>query len=171
MNDQQDSKLLADLVKLMIKHGPDTFESLSKKLSSPEFTQNLSNTLLNLSKNRGNIQLNKKNVQSKTSMNIPRALIVFKDKDSEKYELLNRFYNKLVMNELLPSLGEIREFVSDLGLKEIKEKSRQKAVNSLINLLAELPNEQIKLKISSLRKYSGGDRSLQGWSDIILNKG
>ena len=171
MNDQQELKLLTDLIKLMTKYGPDSFDALSKKLASPEFTKNLSNILINISKNKDYIQMKKRNTQSKGMRNIPKALIVSKDKDHEKYELLSKFYNRLVAGEVLPSLREIKDFASNLGLKEIREKSRQKSVNILINLLAELPNEQIKLKISSLPKYSGSDRSLQGWSDIILNKG
>lgn len=171
MNDQQELKLLTDIVKLMIKHGPDSFDALSKRLTSPEFTKNLSNILINISKNKDYIQMKKRNVHSKSVRSIPKALIVSKDKDHEKYELLSKFYNRLIAGEVLPSLREIKDFASNLGLKEIREKSRQKSVNILINLLAELPNEQIKLKISSLPKYSGGDRSLQGWSDIILNRG
>lgn len=57
----------------------------------------------------------------------------------------------------------------ECGLPEVRAKSRQKAISPFINSLVKFLNEELITKIQSLKRYEADDRSLEGWSNIILN--
>jgi len=170
MTTQRELDLLADLAKLLKKHGPDTFESLAESILSPEMTQHLSRVLTQVAKTAHTVPKTKREAGSKEESRIPRSLITVKNTEPQKYQLLMEFHNDLTAKTVLPSLRDIKEFAVECGLPEIRAKSRQKAINPLINSLLEFPNEQLIARIQSLKKHDTGDRSLEGWSNIILNR-
>jgi len=170
MTTQRELDLLVDLAKLLKKHGPDTFESLAESISSPEMTQHLSRVLTQVAKIARTIPKTKGEAGIKQEPRIPKSLISLKSAEPEKYQLLMNFYNDLIAKTVLPTLRDIKEFGVDCGLREIRAKSRQKAISPLISSLLKFPNEQLIARIQSLEKYDTGDRSLEGWSNIILNR-
>lgn len=167
---QRDLALLIDLVKLLKKHGPDTFESLAESISSPEMIQHLSRTLTQIANVSRTIPKTKKEVELKQEQRIPKSLIILKNTEPEKHQILMSFYNDLIVKTVLPSMRDIKEFAMDCGLPEIRAKSRQKAISPLVGLLIKFSNEQLIAKIESLKKYDKGDRGLEGWSNIILGQ-
>lgn len=170
MTTQRELDLLVDLAKLLKKHGADTFESLAESISSPEMTRHLSRVLTQVAKIAHTIPKTKGETGLKQEPRIPRSLINLKSTDTEKYQLSMNFYNDLIAKTVLPSLRDIKEFAVDCGLPEIRAKSRQKAISPLISSLVKFPNEQLIAGIQSLRKYDTSDRSLEGWTNIILNR-
>ncbi len=170
MRTQRELDLLVDLAKLLKKYGPETFESLAESISSPEMTQHLTRTLTQVAKIGRTIPKTKRETGLKQEPSVPRSLITLKSAELEKYQLLMNFYTDLTAKTVLPSLRDIKEFAIDCGLPEVRAKSRQKAISPLISSLFKFSNEQLIAKIQSLKKYDTGDRSLEGWSNIILNR-
>jgi hypothetical protein len=170
MKTQRELDLLVDLAKLLKKYGPEPFESLAASISSPEMTQHLSVILTQVAKIGRSIPKTKRKTRPQERPSIPRSLAALKSVEQGKYQLLMNFYTDLIAKKVLPTLRDIKEFVIDCGLPEVRAKSRQKAISPLIGSLIKLPNEQLIAKIQSLKKYDMGDRSLEGWSNIILDK-
>lgn len=170
MKTQRELDLLADLAKLLKKYGTEPFESLAASISSPEMTQHLSVVLTQVAKIARTIPKTKRKTRSKERPSVPRSLTALKNAEPEKYQLLMNFYNDLIAKSILPTLRDLQEFAIDCGLPEVRAKSKQKAISPLIGSLIKLPNEQLIAKIQSLKKCDMGDRSLEGWSNIILNR-
>jgi hypothetical protein len=170
MTTQRELDLLVDIAKLLKKYGPEPFELLAASISSPEMTQHLSVVLTQVAKIGRTIPKTERKTRPKESQSVPRSLTALKNVDPEKYRLLMNFYTDLVAERVLPTLRNTKEFVIDCGLPEVRATSRQKTISPLIGSLIKLPNEQLIAKIQSLKKYDMGDRSLEGWSNIILNR-
>ena len=170
MKTQRELDLLVDLVKLLKKYGPEPFESLAASISSPEMTHHLSVILTQIAKIGRGIPKTKRKAGPKEKPYVPRSLAALKSVEQEKYQLLMSFYNDLIEKRVLPSLRDIEEFAVDRGLPEVRAKSRQRAISPLIGLLIKLPNEQLIAKVESLKRFDMDDRSLEGWSNIILEK-
>jgi len=167
---QRELDLLVDLAKLLKKHGPEPFESLVASISSPEITQQISSILTQIANTGRTIPKTKRRTSQKKEPSVPRSLTALKSVDLEKYQLLIVFYNDLIAKKILPSLRDIKDFAIHIGLGEIRANSRQRALSPLINSLTKLQNKQLIEKIQSLKRYDISDRSLEGWSNIILHK-
>jgi len=167
---EQEMDLLLDLAKLLRKHGPETFESLADSISSRETSEKLAHLLRHGAKIAASIPTTKRrHAEFKPEPGIPKALITLRTTDPEKYQTLMNFRSHLIARVVLPSLREVREFAKDSGLPEVRAKSRKKAIAQLIGALAKLPSEQLTAKMQLLKQYGAGDRSLEGWSKVILN--
>lgn len=166
---ERELDLLIDLLKLRRKYGAKSFELLAKALSSPEMTKQLSEILANIPSKAKTLYVKKKS-QRANKYKVPKALVTLERVDPQKYELLLKFFNDLVAKTVLPSLGDIKYFAEELGLPEVRAKSRQKAISPFISSLALLPFDKIKSRFQSSGVYRTGDRSLEGWSKIILDK-
>lgn len=170
MKTQRELDLLVDIVKLLKKYGPETFDSLAELISSPGMTQQLPHILTQVEKIARTTPKTKRKTGKKRGPSIPRSLTNLESIDPEKYQLLMKFYTDLITKRVLSSLRDIKEFAIECELSEIRAKSREKTISPLISSLIKLPNEQLKVKIQLLKKYDTGDRSLEGWSNIILNR-
>lgn len=170
MKNQRERDLLIDIAKLLRKYGPESFEALAETISSPEMAQQLTIILTEVAKITRTIPKTKRGVRPKEMSPVPRSLIALKSVEPETYKLLMNFYNDLIGKTILPTLRDIKEFGVDCGLLEIRAKSRQKAISPLISMLIKLPREKLTEKIQSVKKYEPSERSLEGWSNIILNK-
>lgn len=166
---ERELDLLIDLLKLRRKYGAKSFELLAKALSSPEMTKQLSEILANIPRKVKTPYVKKKS-QRANKYKVPKALVTLERVDPQKYELLLKFFSDLVAKTVLPSLGDIKYFAEELSLPEVRAKSRQKAISPFISSLALLPFDKIKSRFQSSGVYRTEDRSLEGWSKIILNK-
>jgi hypothetical protein len=170
MKTQRELDLLVDLAKLLRKYGPEPFESLAASISTPEMTQHISVLLTQVAKIGRNIPKTKRKVRPKEKPSIPRSLTALRSVEPEKYKLLMNFHNDLIGKTVLPTLRDIKEFAIDCGLPQVLGESRQRAISPLIGSLTKLAIKQLMAKIGSLKKYDMGDRSLEGWSNIILSR-
>lgn len=170
MKAQRELDLLVDLAKLLKKYGPEPFESLAESISSPGIAQHLSGILTQVAKTGRTIPKTRREKGLKQEPSIPKSLITLESVEPERYQLLMNFYTNLTAKAVLPSLRDIKEFATDSGLPEVRAKSRQKAISPLISSLVKFPNEELIAKIQSAKRYDTSDRSLEGWTNIILNK-
>jgi hypothetical protein len=159
MISKKEHALMVDLAKLLKKHGPEAFESLSGSVFSPEFTEKFSSVLLKVAKIERN---SVSRVNSST-----RGFSKLKKTDPEKYEIIKSFVAKYKEGQILTSLKEVSRFVAENNLPEIKAASRSRAISPLTHSLLKLPSDQIQKLLTELLKQGKSDSSLSQWSDII----
>jgi DNA-binding transcriptional regulator YbjK len=176
VNETKSFALLGDLAQLVKKHGPTAFSDLASLLRSPEMIAELT-TILETAEATGRGA----KVTRKASVAIrgegSRASVIdllsqIEKRDPEKAQLLSNFYEAVVSKGVLPTLRELRSFARDNGLRSIVSTSRDKAVGPFIRDLATHPLDDIRpmLRRAKQSEDAPGDRSLEGWTDIILDK-
>lgn len=167
MNNKKESELLKDILNLLKKYGPDVFENLARVLSSPTFGSHLPEILIKSAQAFGSRRL--KEPKPGRLKQIDSILSGIKDSNPAKAEALREIYDGASSKDFLPTLKNIKALASDLGLPALKAKSRKEAILPLIRLLSSLQESEIKSVLLSLKRTaSTGNRSLEGWSNIIL---
>jgi hypothetical protein len=170
VKDNRNFDLLVDVARLLKKYGPDAFEHLAEDLSSPELLDRLIFILRTTAKAGKSVKADKSPRGKKHSSADFRASLASIE-DKEKSDLLLKFYDDLMAKTTLPTLRSLQSFVSDAGLPPFKAKLRDKAVAQVVKNLSALPLDELKSVLSTIRQTpSQDDRSLEGWSNIILNK-
>jgi len=166
-------ELLIEIAKLFKKYGPETFESLAANFSSPEFSERLVTILSTTAKIARTAQ--PKGTEQAERKRPPRdfrsSLVALENAEPEKSALLVRFYDDLMAKTVLPTLRDIQAFVSDAGLPSVKATARDKAITPFLKTLVPMPLDELRTRLSDIRSVSiRDDRSLEGWSNIILDK-
>ena len=172
MSNKTELELLIEIAKLLKKYGPDTFEKLAENLSSPEFLERLISILSTTARTA---RLVKKDTQpserKQTPIDVRSSLVALAKTEPEKSDLLIKFYDGLTAKAFLPTLRDIQSFVSDMGLPSVKATARDKAIVPFVKSFLPLSIEEIKAKLGRIKPVSSAnDRSLEGWSNIILDK-
>lgn len=170
MNKYKEEDLLIDIAKLIKKYGAETFFSLSQSISSPETTQKLATILSESSKlirkTQKGAEKHKTNISQ--SVVISKTLDEIKNTEPELYGVLYPFYEGLIRKDFLPRLSDIREFAIDCGLPAINATSRAKSINPLMISIIGHHNRRLLARIKSVSISRDNNRSLEGWSGIIL---
>ena len=168
MNEQREFDLLADIAKLIKKHGPDAFERLAGLTSSPEFAERLttvltaSATVAKASRPKGTPKISARDFRA--------SLVKLSDTEPEKSQIITKFFDDLVAKSVLPTSEHIKRFSADIGTELSASKTRNEAIIALTQSLLPLPLEQLAEKFGLFTSTTGkDDRSLEGWSNIILN--
>ncbi len=173
MSEKKELELLIDIAKLLKKYGPETFESLAKNLILPDFSERLASVLSRAAKIAESVPSKElKAVKKKTPKKDFRSSLVELDKtDPEKSGLLLSFYDNMIEKKFLPTLRNIHTFLSDMGFQPPKAKSREKAIVPLVKMLSTLSIDELIECLNDVKAVSRqDDRSLEGWSNIILDK-
>ncbi|MDO9334707.1 MAG: hypothetical protein Q7T57_09335 [Dehalococcoidales bacterium] len=172
MKNRPELDLLIDLAKLIKKHGPECFETLADYARSPDFARRLAD-LLSASATVARTTRTERTESTKRepANSLGNTLAVLQQTEPQKYELISDFYNALQKKAVLPTMRDIKAFVLDCGLPEIRGNSRQEAIVPLIKKLMLLPTATLSVKLRIPKTNEKGDRSLEGWTSIILDKG
>jgi hypothetical protein len=172
METRSELDLLVDLAKLVKRYGPGPFEQLAESICSPDLAQRLSRILSELSQHARMHSASKARSHQRQGPCIPKALVDLQEKDPDRYTLLKGFYEDLTARVVMPSIRDIREFARDCRFPDVRAESRQKAIGPLIGALCrlDLPKEELAARIESAKRYDATNRSLAGWSSIILNR-
>ncbi len=174
MTNKNGYDLLIDLAKLLKKYGSDTFLSLADKLSNQEIFSTISNILYTTAKNKPYVSAIKKKQKKTIGIQIQELLESTRNMEPDKFNLLSDFYNRFISKTIFPSIKDIKAFVVNNKIQIPEIKSRDRAALNLIEYLSKLPSDKIsimtdiKVKLSTINKKEDSDRSLQGWTDIIL---
>jgi hypothetical protein len=161
--------LLADIAKLLRRHGPEAFEALAKSLSSPEWAARLV-AILNASAKvardvgtNGGHQAHRRELRS--------SLVELETNDPARSATLLKVYDALMSKSILPMLRDVHSFALEQGFPPLKASTRPKAVEELLRAMMSIPYEQVQRIISSMPVTSvRDDRSLEGWTRLILDE-
>lgn len=170
---QREFDLLSDLARLLKKYGPEAFKELARILRDPELNKNL----IEIVEATGSFvqSLSPKKIRNDNTQvrqtGIRQLIADLAEKEPIKAELLSRFNDALTAKIACPSLKDLRAFAMDNGLEAIKATSRDRAIYQILKNLAAFSEEEIKSIISRARiDNKAGDRSLEGWTGVILAK-
>lgn len=171
MKNRPELDLLVDLAKLVKKHGPEPFEILANSIRSTDFAKELADLLsTSASVARATTKKRGKPTKRESVTSLENTLVVLQQTEPQKYELITDFYNALQKKAVLPTVRDIKAFVLDCGLPEIRGNSRQKSIAPLVKRLILLSTENLSIKLRIPKSGQKGERSLEGWTDIILDK-
>jgi hypothetical protein len=170
MNDKSEFDLLADLAKLMKKHGPQTLDNLAELVSRPNFGEQLASVLKATAK-VSTSTLPRQRAEMPTR-DFRYSLVKLEMSEPDKSALLVAFYDGVMAKQLLPTLDELNSFASTLQLEPFKRTPRDKATYYLTKKLMTFSLEDLKRAISLAppTDRNGNDRSMDGWSQLILSK-
>lgn len=173
MTSKKEILLLNEILKLMNKYGPDVFESLAESLSKPSFKEAIIIILSTTAEAEKKHKILKKKTptRKKPKENSKSWLIELEKKQPEKADNLITLNEKLIAKKALPTLKEIKSFVSDISPRPINAKSRDRAILPLLKILSTMqPDEMRKIIATIPTVIENDDRSLEGWSNIILER-
>lgn len=169
MNSLPERELLVDLAKLFRKYGPEPFESLALRISSPEASAHLASLLqqsADIARRAGVSSATRK------SGEVERFLATVRASDPEKWGHLQRFGSDILSRTLPISNSDLAEAVKDLGERATSREPRQKLALSLIQLLAKMPTGDIQSYlhgfVKRFEKSPDRDRSFAAWADLIM---
>ncbi len=167
--------LLRDLANLVKKYGPTVFSDLAVFLRNPEMVAELVG-ILETAETAGRNARVKETLPSPTwekdvKKRVHHLLSEIEKDQPEKALVLLNFYMALATKRVLPTLRELRSFADDNGINAVTAKARDNAVISLIRDLSVRPLDDIRAMLARIKmEGTSGDRSLEGWTDIILGK-
>ena len=166
--------LLKDLASLLKKHGPTAFTELAEFLRNPATVTDLISILETsgaAGRRAGTTRPSWKGAAPGTKGSVKRLLTDINDKDPEKAESLSTFYGMLLTKRVLPTMRDLRNFAEDSGLRSVTASSRDRAIPPLLRELATRSVEEVRVMLQQIRRVdTQGDRTLEGWTDVILGK-
>ncbi len=166
-------ELLREIIKLWGRYGKGAFKDLSKLLSEDNFPDEVSHLLENymntVSKQK---RTNRKTPPRKNvGINILNQIAEMHDSQPEKAELLSLLNRQLMNREILPTLKDIKVYLEYEQLPMTKAHSRDKAIESLLELFMNLTMNELRGHLNNIPNTSDDyQRSLSRWSDIISRK-
>ena len=168
MSHDRTAALLQDLVRLLRKHGPETFEALAEILGTPRFCETLSNILAATAKEGRARGIRRKDPDERTMIQSP-ALAAIQNSDQEPGTVLSQIRTKLLSGHTLPRMQDLQNFAENLRAPIEPAKGRKQAIEAILASLHDRPLDELN---SILKRFDTPENvsSLRGWSDIILPK-
>ncbi|MCI0704234.1 MAG: hypothetical protein L0241_24515 [Planctomycetia bacterium] len=159
--------LLADLIKLLKKHGPETFRSLAAALRDPDQLASLSETLEVLSQQSSRLGASARE-RTPQRTGLRKQLDTLAETAPDKAALLRQLLEQLMASDGIP-LSDLRTYARQAGLPQLKSGNRARVAQAFVAALLDLDVPQIRKHIEQLAKPQENDRDLAGWSRIILD--
>lgn len=165
-------ELLRDLARLIKRHGPDAFAGLSDFFKSPDAIDQLV-TILDASATAG--QKARATKASRTPKRAQKGLDEILSKiektEPDKAQELFRFVRAFRGKRALPTIRNVRDFALDNGLRLVTATSRDKALLPLVKDLIARPTGELSTILKTVTAHEHeGDRTLEGWTEVILDK-
>ncbi len=175
MNEEFDTELVADFARLIKRHGADSFERLADLLREPKVVSRIIEILdSSASIKRRAIDAGRSNSRQRVrdTSGLRQLRQMIEEMDAEKSNILSATLTNLLSKQFLPSLRAVRSFARDNGLPDVRADSREKAIVPLVRNLLVRPTNEIKTMIdrATSDETPGRDRSLEGWTEVILNR-
>jgi hypothetical protein len=169
------TQLLAELVDLLKRYPPGEWRGLADALENPEHRTKVIATLRHLA-DVGIFRPESRILRDPASQRHRKpksALVLLKQKDPRKFELLTRVRQKLISRELLPSAPELRTFAEKIGVDVSRERKREQAVSKLVRALADLTPEEIQNRLGFRWEPEVPPTQSQydQWVGVIMGKG
>jgi hypothetical protein len=169
------TQLLAELANLLKRYAPSDWRGLADALENEDQRTKVIATLRHLAE-IGVFRPDSKTTNDRESRRRQKSkspLLLLKQNDPRKFELLTRVRQKLISRELLPTAPELRTFAGKIGIDVSKEKKREQAVSKLVRGLADVGAEEIqkKLGFSWEPETPPGQSQYDQWVGVIMGKG
>ena len=169
MIQESDIKVLAELNRLVARHGPEPFIRMAKILRDPERASQLANVIEHAAQNA--VPAKSESRRRRTDRIGIGVLNELRMTNPAKHAIIADIRTLLIHDRILKSMSDIRQFAMIHNLSIGKATSRSTAIVPLLRSLSFLPVESLKEIRKSLDDgYSIDDRSLSRWRDVIVRK-
>ena len=161
-----DLKILAELIRIVDRYGPDSVTRLASLIRDPQFADEIATALeavVEKAPRRGT--RNKARSVDNIGMGILNAL---RKSDSQKHAAVAEFRERLISGSLLKTMPEIRRFARTYGLVIGSASSRNAAIVPLLRSISEWETASITDLLDSTTNSKSDDRSLERWRDLIV---
>ncbi len=169
INDEKNFNLLLELIKLYKKYGTESFSELSRLLNDKNFINTFNKVL-----DKSSIVAKEKGINAEDKkpkkINFKDELLLMSQTDKQKSEILLNIYNKLQSKTVFNTNKHLIHFASEIGLN-LTASARNQNIRAIMKTLMQFSIDkllEIEIQFENLR--NDGDRSLDSWSNIILNK-
>jgi hypothetical protein len=169
-------ELLVDLARLLRKYGPSAFSDLADWLKDPEARSDVISVLdIMVSSSPGTAHMPRQAGARRRDAglaSVRRLIDGLADEDPQMAELLATFVDMLASKQALASVAALQQFARDNGLPPIKAKSRDAAITALVRALMAYDVDAVRSILQTMPPPHGrgGDRTLEGWTDVILGR-
>ena len=162
--------LLADLLKVLNKHGAGAFKSLTESLRAPDFGESLASVVEQISLvDRSSRRQKSKLSAAERRARFRRSLVEFRASLPEKGQAVLALYDALENRITRPSLKTLKAFLDDNDLPGATASSRDTVVRQFITSCKELPAEEVERYLTAFGEQGEKDGGvLQQWGDMIL---
>lgn len=166
MIQDNDSKVLSDLSRIVSRYGPEPFMRLAELIRDPQRADALATTLESVAKQSPKA---KSPPSARKTDGIGVAILNgLREVDPPKYELVADFRERLVSGTLLRSMSDIRRFAREHNLSIGRASSRKSAIPPLLRAVSELETSEIAALLASTPESMNDDRSLERWRELIV---
>ena len=166
---EDDAKTLADLNRIVARHGPSSITRLAELIRDPQRAEELAD-VLELAARRVSrpSSKSKSRENDRVGMGILSAL---RGKDPAKHAVLAEIRSNLIHGAILHTMLEIRHFTVLHNLEIGSASSRKAAIAPLLRSLSKLPTPEIASLRDSMIQSKVDDRSLEKWREVIVRPG
>jgi hypothetical protein len=165
--------LLADLARILRKHGPEAFTRLAADLSDPEFVAEMEKVLAGIVR-ASSVAKNHQTSSAGSPIRgtvLRRRLERLADSDARKGALLLRLLEDMNRKSVLPTAHDVKLFAADIGLPAIRATARRDAMKELFDGLEDVPTDILERRLQQLGDAGHSQaRGLNAWSEIIFDK-
>lgn len=168
-----DSELLADLVRVVRRHGPESVLRLAHLIRDPMAAGDLSDVLERAVEHEKSKPKKPKRASSRSSGALSpgsKLLGELRKADPEKHSIVAEMRSYLIAGKVLPTMGELRQFADVHSLSIGKASSRRAAIVPLLKSIAEHPSADAKRLLDLMSKPTANSRSLKEWRDVIVGR-
>ena len=106
--------------------------------------------------------------QNQAAPALTNTLDSIRNTEPEKFSMVSGFLGQVRDGTLLPEALDVRHFAQQVGLKEIKGKSRKELVSNVVRFLIQQPIEKLRIHLEKARGISELQR--QGGFSVLTDK-
>ena len=171
MIEERDIAVLAELGRIVARHGSSSVSRLAELIRDPQQAEALA-TAMEFAAARPRREKTKPGSRKTYKEKADRVGIsVLKDlevSNPDKHSIVAEIREYLVQRALLQSMAEFRRFARQHTLSIGETSSRTAAITPFLRSLSELSTPEILAIRDSMMEFQVEDRSLERWRDVIV---
>ena len=173
MNSTRDKAFLMDLAELLRRHGPNPFLLLANRLNDPGTREEIIRAVTDLANIAAQIQQRPSRSSRKPSRDYHaqiRSLIdSLQSSDPESADVISQLYDKISLQEMLPSRNDVLSFCQELGLDVPSGAPKARMLHTALRHLAKVSMNDLReaLQLAHNRTRDQG-QGYQRFVDAIL---
>ena len=168
LDKNKDIELLVELGRLVERHGADSFSRLAQLIRDPDQADELATVLDYAAKGAHRPRPARRSITRGPSRVGISVLNELRMTDPKKHSILSDIRRQLVAGSILPTMSDIRRFVTVRGLSIGNASSRNAAITPLLRSMSKLPTPSLISILDDLVEYKPDDRSLERWREVIV---
>ena len=164
---EMDAAVVADLGKLVARHGRESVVRMAQMIRDPKQAEEIADVLEETAKQANPPHSTRRKAKDNTKLGLA-LLKQIRLEDPRKHSILAELRSQLLSGRALPSMRELRSFAHLHDLEIGRASSRNTAIVPLLKALAHLPIEELHRLRDELVHFERSEGSLSTWWDVIV---